>query len=358
MAASPSKAFQKPETVRRERRPLWKHFLRATPITLSTVLLTVLFARVVELDHTAMDLESRWRKPRMAPTTTLSVVIVQITEDDYKDHFAQTSPLNPAKVAEIIDAIADGKPRLIGVDLDTSHQDYATLESGQWPSIVWGQGLVREQGGANPLGSETSSRAGPCDFELNAATPPEQLYPGRVKGMDAVAFQQKSLATGPSARVDIAGLFVMAPDSDGLIRRYQRCWETRAGRLPSFVCAVSKPRRDTDADCAPRKRPRAQPIKYGQFHRWCFSAGHLLEQSQLDRERWLKDKIVLLGGSFLAARDEHPTPLGQKLGVDILAAAIETELSRKDNGSPRRWTGLEIARRSGYTRSDFSTAPF
>ena len=39
----------------------------------------------------------------------------------------------------------------------------------------------------------------------------------------------------------------------------------------------------------------------------------------------IKDKIVLIGGAYTAS-DEHETPLGWMLGVEVLAYAIETEL--------------------------------
>jgi CHASE2 domain-containing sensor protein len=40
----------------------------------------------------------------------------------------------------------------------------------------------------------------------------------------------------------------------------------------------------------------------------------------------IKNKIVLLGGAYKAS-DEHDTPFGWMLGVDILAHTIETELN-------------------------------
>lgn len=40
-----------------------------------------------------------------------------------------------------------------------------------------------------------------------------------------------------------------------------------------------------------------------------------------------KNKIVLLGGTFAAGRDVHPTPLGEVSGVELTAFAIESELT-------------------------------
>jgi len=59
------------------------------------------------------------------------------------------------------------------------------------------------------------------------------------------------------------------------------------------------------------------------------SASELLRiaQSPAYRERGpLRDKVVLIGGNYRAARDQHITPLGMMAGVDIWAQVIETEL--------------------------------
>jgi CHASE2 domain-containing sensor protein len=299
MGSSGSSTHQTPDGIRRSRRPFWRHLLRTTPVILATILLTVLAGRVLQLDQAAIDLESRWRRP----STDSPIVVVHITDDDYETLFGSTSPLSPSRVGEILDAITVGKPRLIGVDLDTSHHDYATLESDHWPSIVWMQDLIADRGEARP---------------------------GAVKGLDAAAFRGRPLSTNSATRVDTAGLAIVAPDTDGLIRRYQRCWKTRDGSFPSFVWAISEPQH-ADVECASQPRPRRHVIEYGRFTRWSFSVGQILEQPHAAREQWLKDRIVLLGGAYAAARDVHATPLGQMFGIDILAAAIETELTGEDN---------------------------
>jgi hypothetical protein len=40
----------------------------------------------------------------------------------------------------------------------------------------------------------------------------------------------------------------------------------------------------------------------------------------------LRNKIVILGGEYLAGRDQHPTPDGLKSGMELHARAIDTEL--------------------------------
>ena len=63
-------------------------------------------------------------------------------------------------------------------------------------------------------------------------------------------------------------------------------------------------------------------------HRFDLPASEILRLS--DDERWpsngiIKDKIVLLGGNY-AGTDEHETPLGWMVGVELLAEIVETEL--------------------------------
>jgi CHASE2 domain-containing sensor protein len=43
-------------------------------------------------------------------------------------------------------------------------------------------------------------------------------------------------------------------------------------------------------------------------------------------KRDLEKKIVLIGGSFAATRDEHSTRAGKRYGVEIMAQAIESDL--------------------------------
>src|SRR5207247_6823178 len=61
-----------------------------------------------------------------------------------------------------------------------------------------------------------------------------------------------------------------------------------------------------------------------------FSASAILtgsKQSYWKENSPLKDKIVLLGGFYHAARDEYVTPLGPMAGVLLIAQAIESDLT-------------------------------
>ena len=53
-----------------------------------------------------------------APQEARDVVIVGITDDDYKDLFGSKSPLWSYPLGALIRAIASGGPAVIGIDLD------------------------------------------------------------------------------------------------------------------------------------------------------------------------------------------------------------------------------------------------
>ncbi len=67
------------------------------------------------------------------------VWLVAITDKDYADPrlFKKTSPLDPEQLRKVIAAIAKLRPRVIGVDVDTSDSQNVRPET-QVP-IIWGQ---------------------------------------------------------------------------------------------------------------------------------------------------------------------------------------------------------------------------
>jgi hypothetical protein len=87
------------------------------------------------------------------------------------------------------------------------------------------------------------------------------------------------------------------------------------------------------------------------------SAGAVLDTSALAKDdtnnpavdrmrKALEGRIVLLGGSWKAARDEYPTPVGPLSGVEILGHAVLTALDPKGiaevRGSTLTWYDLAL----------------
>jgi CHASE2 domain-containing sensor protein len=235
------------------------------------------------------------------------VMVVGINDDDYRERFSETSPLNYCKLEEVISAIAASKPRVIGVDIDTSAASFRKLQIEKgWPQVVWAEDAIQT---------------------------------GKI--LEVVP------ALGGIGRDSAQlGLALLLSDSDGVIRRYRRRFSVQGGYADSFPWAV------VNAYCSKGVEPRCRALKSAESDG---SEGELLLNFAGERfdfrplavreimkvsaepgwaERGLfKDKVVLLGGSFHAARDTHTTPIGEMFGVQIMAQAIESDL---DEGGIRR----------------------
>ena len=83
------------------------------------------------------------------------VVIVSITEEDYRELFHRSSPLDSGILLNLLKAIAAGRPSVIGVDLDTADIALRSAHdpefSRSWPTIVWARDAVVEGSRIEPL---------------------------------------------------------------------------------------------------------------------------------------------------------------------------------------------------------------
>src|SRR5262249_25126558 len=135
------------------------------------------------------------------------VVMIGISDAEYQsqDWFNGRSPLDCKKVLEIVRAIAAGRPRVIGVDLDTSSGDFTCLNDvpAAAPPIVWARDAVGDS--------------------------PKSL------------FQPLPVLNGATLRPrDRAGIVQFPVDADGVIRRYARRLQTSEGEVDSFPWMVAK----------------------------------------------------------------------------------------------------------------------
>lgn len=262
------------------------------------------------------------------PRRSDHVVIVTIGDEEFRSPnlFRGTSPLDPEKLELILQAIAAGKPRLIAVDLDTSLTEKKTAyerlaeitRADGWPPVIWSCDGEAED-----------------DHQNGHHLPELRLIP--------------ALAGDPAAT---SGLITMPCDADGVIRRYSRrfhvasttdhhpigvdslpwavvkkyCRQTPENQLPKGLQRIRLEGSDDD-------EPRGLLMNFARDR---YSFFHITAQTVLDsnakQEFWssekspIRDKIVLLGGTYRAARDVHPTPAGRVDGVELLAMAVESEL--------------------------------
>jgi CHASE2 domain-containing sensor protein len=235
------------------------------------------------------------------------LVIVQIDDDDYKTLFHETSPLSPHILRDLIEAIAAGKPRVIGVDLDTSPQVFRKFEiSPSWPPIIWAQSL-----------------------DSNAGNEPVPILGGR------------------NLR-PLAGIALSPMDGDCNIRFYQKSYSTSRGPLPSFPQVIAARAQSVRGGRAQSVREDVEPHILTGFHVFPkYSAQQVLAASR--QPMWsslgpFQGKIVLLGGTYRAGRDLYSTPLGVMSGVEIMAQAVEVILSTSPIEALKEWimVALEV----------------
>lgn len=222
------------------------------------------------------------------------VAIVRITNEDYQALFEGKSPLDPERLGQIIAAIAKGGPRRIGVDIDTSGPQFQALQRvAPGPPIVW----ARE---------------------------------GTYSNIDGKFYLTDVLGTRSPA--SDSGLVQLKVDADGVERRYNRVYETDEGVFPSFTWLLARAFFDPKVSVLGESSDeRLIDYKGDPKHSYRIDvpASEIMALSR--SEDWktdsvIKDKIVLLGGSY-AAQDEHSTPLGWICGVDVLAQIVETDLN-------------------------------
>jgi len=221
------------------------------------------------------------------------IILVIIDESDYADLFMAASPLDSSQVKRILDAILAGQPRVVGFDIDTAAQSFKGLTIPiPPPSVVWAEDALSgnsEDGSLEPLGALGGKRSG-----------------------------------------ILSGLALFPQDADGVVRRYLSCFETTRGRMPSFPIAVLEAARGRRVECSHRSRAAEVILNFAgdrlAFHR--LRASDVIEGakgSAWTNQGPLRDKIVLVGGAYRAARDEYITPLGPMTGVELAAAALESE---------------------------------
>lgn len=269
-----------------------------------TIVLTVIMVRTDTLrgfESLAQDIQTRLSPPPAGD----QVALVVINDSDYRTLFNGASPLDPRQLQTLLTAIAKAKPKVIGVDIDTSDRQFSGFQLAEWwPPTVWARAVYQFEtdAGQNPV--------------------PERPIPRDILGGGA-----------PWLNAERAGVPALI-DVGNMTRFYQRLIETSDGMVPSFPWAVAT---TADPTLARRYEVNAEALMI-RFagdaegsHRTELSA---LQVLRFASEEWwqsdspLKGKVVLLGGSYIGTerQDQSDTPLGEMYGVRILASVVETEL--------------------------------
>ena len=262
------------------------------------------------------------------PTDTSErIVLVEIDDADYENVFDSKSPLMAEKLFAAIERIARARPRVIGVDIDTSDSSFgnggASLRDAP---IVWARGK------ANP---EPNS----IDQSGDDAIVCEPFLGGQF----TVDKEKDRLDTTPAS-----GIALVCVDRDGVVRHYLRSYRVvdpaaRAappaerpvpGLLESFPWKIVSMSCEHDDEEGAKAGKETEPVKirfcYGgkQYQKIRFST--LLHEGTAETwEAVLRDKIVLVGGTYKAARELHVTPVGQRYGMELLADIVDTECNHQ-----------------------------
>lgn len=304
---------------------LKRRLLRAVPALLILIFITILLSRfgtLHDLETVFLDVQLRLRPP---PEHS-EVAVVNISNDDYKNIFHEQRPLDTQRLQELIDAIAKGGPRVIGVDIDTSSEKFKSFElKPEWPPIVWEREL--------------------------------EEVPESVEAVEKPVALDVLGGKDPALNASSGLPFLIEDGEDKVIRRYRRFIENakdpRGAQdpLPAFTWAVLRwaGRDSTLAGQPTEDRLISFAGDRNGSHRIKFSAAAVMDQSK----SWTKDqsplsrKIVLLGASY--GEDMHETPLGLMWGVDILANVLETELQGGGDPVPPKYLFYVLEILSGFS---------
>lgn len=254
----------------------------------------------------------------LSPITAEHVLIVTIDNRDYKELMQNKSPLAVSVVEQLLAAIAAGNPAVIVVDLDTADPSFKALALPDRSSrIVWARGLEMSP---NVIGQRKT---------------PEELKRQHPGGGYAGVVATPFLGGGATAGDARWGLAILPLDADGILRHYFRevlvDLDVSAGApivADSLPWAAVRAFRNA-APAGGKFIGREMVLGFTVQHIQQISALHLLSlKGTAGYKELLKGKIVLLGGSYAAARDSYLTPVGWMPGVEVVANAIETEISR------------------------------
>lgn len=299
---------------------LWARFRKALPTIVLAILGTYILSRLGilhGLERLVADAEVA-----ASPQRSEEIRVVNITNDDYEKIFSGFPvAVHPEKLHDLIDAIARSKPRVISVDIDTSHPSFKAFKvDPSWPTVIWERDLATQDIQHEP---HNEAEIEPTDV-LGGQDPKLNLHSGIPQLLD--------------------------DPEDKITRLYTHCVETKAGALPSLVHAVATAYRTAKAGGEARgerlcaEGGAAAHAEQLYFIRYSLRLDSSLTQTSAaqvmgrsgkreggGQELPIDDfegKVVLLGGTYRDF-DRHGTPIGELPGIVVLANAIQTELGGK-----------------------------
>jgi CHASE2 domain-containing sensor protein len=252
------------------------------------------------------------------------VAIVEIDRIDYAARFNRRSPLDAAKLREIIGSLAAAGPRLLVVDIDTS--------AGQFEGFADMAHSVTPAGGGGPV---------PVVWARDA----------QLSHQDRRRYFLANLLGLPRTR-DTAryGAAVLHLDGDRIVRRYTRMVDSDEGQTPTLAFAAVQTLRNKSmngTDTTPWLVRWSATTRTEGTARQRSSVRVAVKLIADPRTNPLRDKVVILGGAYDTA-DEHLTPVGWLSGAEIVAQIIETELGGGGRAPANQFRTFVIALASTF----------
>jgi CHASE2 domain-containing sensor protein len=282
----------------------WKAFLKLLwhdKISLGVILVTVTLLHAAGLfERFELPVMDLWQ--RLMPSKPAQHVrVITIDDELFNSRFEGKLPLAAEPLGALLDRVAAADPLVIAVDINTSSPAFAPLaDQSRWPLIVW-------------------ARSGKLEGENIAPT-------AILGGHSPVKPWSAGIALGHG-------------DSDAVIRRVRRAFDTKFGPRASFHWAVVSaaceaglvaPACHNKTTVMPNPSPSDPFVTvYRRRLQLRPLPAQMLESGAAPTDgpaiAALKDRVVLVGGTF-GTGDRHRTPLGEMSGVEIWAHTIEAEL--------------------------------
>jgi hypothetical protein len=271
------------------------------------------------------------------------IVTLEIDDETYTKYFRDTSPLNPQRVDSLIKAILrrreelQSPPTVIGVDLltDSPNEEYAS-QYRNWNFDTGNSGIVWVSGIANEKGESPNFFGWLFGHHDHLV-----VQPTGVLGNDPATLEGKY----PSVAW---GIPVFPREGDLRLRRLLRRVEVSTGHesstqpelVPTWASAIAREFCETPSSgCSDDADPKPEVfVSYGFQEPQRFRARDVFRSDETGR--WIlaesteftsaiteRHTIILIGGTFAAARDLYETPIGRIPGLLLNAYAVQAELS-------------------------------
>ena len=288
------------------------------------------------------------------------VVLLFITDDDYKRVFGGISPLSRRKLADIIKVLVKLKARVIALDIDITEQKsddkyladaFQQAVNSEIPIVIIGNLIPLEKSNKQ---TENLTDCLPYADENTSYIDKGFLL---FKKVDmGISWQDKLMYGGAMFRLD----------RDSVFRKAELLYMVESGDktekylhpVPSFPVAVAAAYAGMDNDALMNslltyhkgeihlkgtrkeignikfeKRGLVTPVYIGNYHHFNYSCNlkQLLDDYGHDKSGALtifKDKVVIVGGTY-DVKDFYITPLGKMSGMEILANITQSILNQQ-----------------------------